>query len=188
MHTHTHTHTQGDMCLTPNHAPRIHTYMHTHTHTHTGRHVPNAEPRAAHTYIHAHTHTHTHTQGDMCLTPNHARGAGTKFGPGIARHLLGKWGLKTLVRSHQCVPKGWEQIQVLSLLALLVQKYTYWRCCCCCSVGLGADGGTRFTCFTGTKVHILTLLLLLSVAITCRSGRSSARPITTASATQVAHV
>ena len=82
----------------------------------------------------------------MCLTANHARGAGTKFGPGVARQLLGKWGLKTLVRSHQCVPKGWEQIQVLSLLALLVQKYKYWRCCCCCcSVGLGADGGTQFT-------------------------------------------
>ena len=58
----------------------------------------------------------------MCLTANHARGAGTKFGPGVARQLLGKWGLKTLVRSHQCVPKGWEQIQVLSLLAVLVQK------------------------------------------------------------------
>ena len=28
-------------------------------------------------------------EGDMCLTPNHARGAGTKFGPGIARQMLG---------------------------------------------------------------------------------------------------
>ena len=32
--------------------------------------------------------------------PNHARGAGTKFGRGVAKLLLDKWGLKTLVHLH----------------------------------------------------------------------------------------
>ena len=49
-------------------------------------------------------------EDDMCMVPNLARGAGTKFGPGVARELLTAWGLKTLVRSHQCVAKGWEEI------------------------------------------------------------------------------
>jgi diadenosine tetraphosphatase ApaH/serine/threonine PP2A family protein phosphatase len=47
---------------------------------------------------------------DMCLEPNHARGAGTKYGPGVARVLLGKWGLKTLVRVSWvacCLGEGW---------------------------------------------------------------------------------
>jgi diadenosine tetraphosphatase ApaH/serine/threonine PP2A family protein phosphatase len=34
-------------------------------------------------------------EGDMCLTPNHARGAGTKFGPGVARSMLGKLSRKS---------------------------------------------------------------------------------------------
>jgi hypothetical protein len=45
--------------------------------------------------------------------------------------------------------------EVLSLLALLVQKYKY-----CMNVVIkraDKDGGTQFTCFTGTKVQILTL-------------------------------
>jgi hypothetical protein len=38
--------------------------------------------------------------------------------------------------------------QVLNLLALLAQKYKYWRS--------RKRIGTRFTCFTSTKVQILT--------------------------------
>jgi hypothetical protein len=49
-----------------------------------------------------------------------------------------------------------RELKVLSLLALLVQKYKYR------SRGGGGRGapartqGTQFTCFTGTKVQILT--------------------------------
>ena len=42
--------------------------------------------------------------------PNHSRGAGTKFGSMVIKEWLKKNGLKALVRSHQCVPKGWDMI------------------------------------------------------------------------------
>ncbi len=42
--------------------------------------------------------------------PNQARGAGTKYGTFIVKEWLRKCGLKKLVRSHQCVPKGWDKI------------------------------------------------------------------------------
>jgi hypothetical protein len=52
-------------------------------------------------------------------------------------------------------------MQVLSLLALLVQKYNYdsetkapaHRG----ALGVAGHAGPQFTCFTGTKVHVLTL-------------------------------
>jgi hypothetical protein len=68
-------------------------------------------------------------------------------------------------------------LQVLSLLALMVQKYKFWRCrrlqflarhsvylldWCKSTNSDAADASssspsTQFTCFTGTKVQILTL-------------------------------
>jgi hypothetical protein len=48
------------------------------------------------------------------------------------------------------------------VLALLVQMYKYRRCSCAasCAAGESGDGArprvARFTCFTNTKVHILT--------------------------------
>uniref|UniRef100_A0A7S1HG69 Serine/threonine-protein phosphatase n=1 Tax=Hemiselmis andersenii TaxID=464988 RepID=A0A7S1HG69_HEMAN len=44
------------------------------------------------------------------MEPNAARGAGTRYGSGYVRDWLRKNGLKTLVRSHQCMPKGWDKI------------------------------------------------------------------------------
>lgn len=44
------------------------------------------------------------------LQPNRSRGAGTKFGSLMTREWLKKNGLTTLVRSHQCVSKGWDMI------------------------------------------------------------------------------
>jgi hypothetical protein len=54
-----------------------------------------------------------------------------------------------------------QGMQVLSLLALLVQKYNYdsetkapaHRG----ALGVAGHAGPQFTCFTGTKVHVLTL-------------------------------
>ncbi|EKX45768.1 hypothetical protein GUITHDRAFT_86901 [Guillardia theta CCMP2712] len=50
------------------------------------------------------------TAKDFEATPNYFRGAGIRYGPGVVREFLKKNKLKTLVRSHQCVGKGWDEI------------------------------------------------------------------------------
>jgi hypothetical protein len=49
-----------------------------------------------------------------------------------------------------------KRVQVLGLLALLVQKYTYCGCSLWRRFRRAWYSGTLCTCFTGTKVQILT--------------------------------
>jgi hypothetical protein len=57
-----------------------------------------------------------------------------------------------------CAGATFPTTPVLSLLALLVQKYKFrWRgCSMCAGANVPYNPGTQFTCFTGTKVPILT--------------------------------
>jgi hypothetical protein len=49
-----------------------------------------------------------------------------------------------------------EQKSQHALLALVVQRYKYWRRSCRCGLGeVRAEVAARFTCFTCTKVQIL---------------------------------
>lgn len=53
----------------------------------------------------------TEPGSERCSEPNVLRGAGTRYGTIMARDFLGRLGLKMMVRSHQCVEKGWEEIK-----------------------------------------------------------------------------
>ena len=63
----------------------------------------------------------------------------------------------------------------LSLLALLVQKYKYWRSYCA-RRGLGFRG-TQFTCFTCTKVQILAYAEALVREQACGSSAAALRAL-----------
>ena len=60
------------------------------------------------------------------------------------------------VSHRQGARRAW---QVLSLFALLVQKYKFLRSILLCMLLGAADAGTKFTCFTSAKVQRLTQLM-----------------------------
>ena len=66
--------------------------------------------------------------------------------------------------------------QVLNLLALLVQKYKYRHAARChtgkLDRGARAAESVQFTCFTSTKVHILTQKRTHLGAIEVREGQN----------------
>eukprot|EP00960_Hanusia_phi_P055271 762928-Hanusia_phi.AAC.3 len=80
------------------------------------------------------------TAKDFEATPNYFRGAGIRYGPGVVREFLKKNKLKTLVRSHQCVGKGWEEIHCGVLIVKIPRGLNNLRC----SVGMGKEFRGRY--------------------------------------------